>query len=172
MRGATGARRTRTSASQISTHAPHAGRDRARTVCKTPAFCISTHAPHAGRDNVRRWRTEAVEAISTHAPHAGRDYISRRSAAPLKNFNSRAPCGARRPSFSFLFFASKFQLTRPMRGATTPAADRAFAPYISTHAPHAGRDIGESAENYRMGISTHAPHAGRDIERQDFFGVL
>ena len=124
----------------ISIHAPHAGRD---FLCAEHniLYSISIHAPHAGRD----WETCAYTAryvmISIHAPHAGRDPISLlvfpvfglfQSTRPMrgatdcitsrivarKNFNPRAPCGARRlPEY-----------------VTAPEE------MISIHAPHAGRD--------------------------------
>ena len=59
-----------------------------------------------------------------------------------RNFNPRAPCGARQPSSGFpTQINTKFQPTRPLRGATAhrPRGDRRSE--ISTHAPLAGRDI-------------------------------
>ena len=74
--------------------------------------------------------------ISTHAPLAGRDTSSRTR-------------GARQ---------SKFQPTRPLRGATNFILMKGWSFYISTHAPLAGATRGS-----RRGlISTHAPLAGRD----------
>ena len=60
--------------------------------------------------------------ISTHAPHAGRDVRNMREDYVSIDFNSRAPCGARHQMKKTPFFIKKFQLTRPMRGAT--AADK------------------------------------------------
>ena len=124
--------------------------------------------------------------ISTHAPHAGRDAIEQTPRAAAVHFNSRAPCGARRPPLQRHGGQIEFQLTRPMRGATTEIAAEYFVPPISTHAPHAGRDFvgnggtdiccafqltrpmrGATKRYLRRclhnGISTHAPHAGRDM---------
>ena len=56
---------------KISTHTPHAGRDRFFGV-KIGDFNISTHTPHAGRDDDCPESLEDLE-ISTHTPHAGRD---------------------------------------------------------------------------------------------------
>ena len=39
---------------------------------KSNMFCISTHTPHAGRDRMTATRN-STEQISTHTPHAGRD---------------------------------------------------------------------------------------------------
>ena len=55
-----------------------------------------------------------------------------------------------------------FLLTRPMRGATFDAAELIPFFYISTHTPHAGRDLRIVGLNRASFISTHTPHAGRD----------
>ena len=124
----------------ISTHTPHAGRDR---ICQESFILskISTHTPHAGRDIARgRWNIATLQ-ISTHTPHAGRDHCPHCGQAIDWNFYSHAPCGTWRchnpqtwdshsdfyshapcgtwprsdachpPTFTFL-------LTRPMRDVT------------------------------------------------------
>ena len=55
---------------------------------------ISTHAPLAGRD---KWNTTRYEVghISTHAPLAGRDQLIHTMVTFNYDFNPRAPCGAR-----------------------------------------------------------------------------
>ena len=40
---------------------------------------------------------------------------------------------------------------------------RALSDYISTHTPHAGRDVEMKKEILELQISTHTPHAGRDV---------
>ena len=102
----------------ISTHAPLAGRDRfleaavlgeanhfnPRAPCGArlkevddgvDRIAISTHAPLAGRDQTGQLRVLGLD-ISTHAPLAGRDYPPPVRPAARRNFNPRAPCGARR----------------------------------------------------------------------------
>ena len=104
----------------------------------------------------------------------------------LHNFNPRAPCGARqnKPLRTGLF--TKFQSTRPMRGATNDKRILKILISISIHAPHAGRDLNLESKTQlidgnfnprapcgarrlkvkmqpiRKVISIHAPHAGRD----------
>ena len=100
----------------ISTHAPLAGRDsQSLGATRNPAAFqptrplrgatlpsnqsnnrnnISTHAPLAGRD-IMDWFGDTFFIISTHAPLAGRDWIIFISSLKNKNFNPRAPCGAR-----------------------------------------------------------------------------
>ena len=57
--------------------------------------------------------------ISTHAPLAGRDIVSVLIVARKKDFNPRAPCGARRlREVEDAKGVKTFQPTRPLRGAT------------------------------------------------------
>ncbi len=65
----------------------------------------------------------------------------------------------------FAYQCYKFQLTRPMRGATY-CIFTLLAEYdqISTHTPHAGRNIPYQLTLYIINISTHTPHAGRNID--------
>ena len=56
--------------------------------------------------------------ISTHAPLAGRDRYCTARLNERANFNPRAPCGARRGRTGFRDVPTRFQPTRPLRGAT------------------------------------------------------
>ena len=80
----------------------------------------------------------------------------------LKYFNPRAPCGARLLMMPDSYILSKFQSTRPMRGATLRAGRGYAGVSISIHAPHAGRDCLFRLPPFHGLISIHAPHAGRD----------
>ena len=79
-------------------------------------------------------------SISIHAPHAGRDPADGGVCLSARNFNPRAPCGARLVHGCFEPCFDEFQSTRPMRGATD----------------------GVGGDDHQIGISIHAPHAGRD----------
>ena len=63
----------------------------------------------------------------------------------------------------------KFLLTRLMRGVTVLQYRETYLKPISTHTPHARRDIGEMPRIKRFIISTHTPHARRDsfLKSQD-----
>ena len=65
---------------------------------------ISIHAPHAGRDVPAPHSVLFVD-ISIHAPHAGRDIqkTNDRVTTP-RNFNPRAPCGARQQKYTKLLY--------------------------------------------------------------------
>ena len=88
-----------------------------------------------------------LHLISTHAPLAGRDCNILRGFLRSRNFNPRAPCGARlgatgNPAAE----DTEFQPTRPLRGATSQSKFADKSSNISTHAPLAGRDGGGYGE--------------------------
>ena len=131
-------------------------------IIKRAVTDISIHAPHAGRDRSGT-RSREGQDISIHAPHAGRDYPGGPVASPAANFNPRAPRGARLYLFNGIPSELVFQSTRPTRGATLVILDALDEYCISIHAPHAGRDGRRTGNGCRhAGISIHAPHAGRD----------
>ena len=125
-----------------------------------------------------------ISEISTHTPHAGRDLTSAAlSAAHLRFLLTRpmrgatASCSAGPAETVFLLtrpmrgatgcaerkrYHGEFLLTRPMRGATasiTPAADTLV---ISTHTPHAGRDMRSgNRRRIRRNFYSHAPCGAR-----------
>ena len=156
MRGATGNRIPAAwAAPHISIHAPRAGRDRRLRLYRADPE-ISIHAPRAGRDaysrgavlltnqfqSTRPVRGATPEShsgvlplhISIHAPRAGRDQGVHQRQRQHRDFNPRAPCGAR-PAAGIIDSPDrwKFQSTRPVRGAT-PCKVRcsAFRPFQST----------------------------------------
>ena len=99
----------------ISTHMPHAGRDKITAVSfrlgnkflltrpmrgvtsmasmMDTKLSISTHTPHAGRDDLYHAGNRRG-SISTHTPHAGRDAVEADINGTVYNFYSHAPCGA------------------------------------------------------------------------------
>ena len=124
---------------------------------------ISIHAPHTGRDEAKdAHQSEAAEFQSTRPIRgATRDQIRRWPGH--RDFNPRAPYGARLNPYKLIFVFGK----------------------ISIHAPHTGRDHSKSGRNHSKklfqstrpirgatcfalvirlikGISIHAPHTGRD----------
>ena len=130
---------------------------------------ISIHAPHAGRDQrhqhlfgqnlifqstrpMRGATASTAVCASTEEFQSTRPMRGATCGFHLRNhfrrdFNPRAPCGARR-------FPPPRILPR-------------FP--ISIHAPHAGRDYGFARQHRRKTISIHAPHAGRDVSRRRGF---
>ena len=163
MRGATARKSPSGCVLIISTHTPHAGRDGGTAGYRLGAngfqltrpmrgatmpdlqslvnIAISTHTPHAGRDFVFPF-SRAFAGISTHTPHAGRDVRVRICRAT---------------SFAF-------QLTRPMRGATTGQVYICEWCFISTHTPHAGRDLPiQLYIDWYIDFNSHAPCGARQL---------
>ena len=56
-----------------------------------------------------------------------------------------------------------FQLTRLMRGVTLYGQAATPIQQISTHTPHARRDVNRINFSVDLSISTHTPHARRDL---------
>ena len=150
---------------------------------------ISIHAPRVGRDPCRV-QARHPRRISIHAPRVGRDWRQRGRASGLgRNFNPRAPCGARpemaakntveedisihAPRVGRDIFVTReecndstFQSTRPVWGATVITSALVIADVISIHAPRVGRDLhGASTWDEIVPISIHAPRVGRDRAR-------
>ena len=124
---------------------------------------ISTHTPHAGRDAETGNNTGEIK-ISTHTPHAGRDVITSPYGAPANNFYSHAPCGARLFIAEMPHIQRLFLLTRPMRGATySERQNRKNQGHFYSHAPCGARLSLTADSDGSFIISTHTPHAGRDV---------
>ena len=139
MRGATTVSGHKAVKPHISIHAPHAGRDdniiniiksfsnfNPRAPCGARLILavhqvsnvhISIHAPHAGRDDLRQSDIATIIDFNPRAP-CGARRILYTCISVVAYFNPRAPCGARRAIFRLYHSSSKFQSTRPMRGAT------------------------------------------------------
>ena len=153
--------------------------------CLSSSFSqISTHAPLAGRDGTAAPPEDEQKQISTHAPLAGRDHRKARYLQFPCYFNPRAPCGARHTSVSLTRRRSYFNPRAPCGARPCRSLRSCPACPISTHAPLAGHDDGNvdelrdlrdfnprapcGARPCSMGkmthesISTHAPLAGHD----------
>ncbi len=142
--------------------APCGARPRRRRLRSRTCF-ISTHAPLAGRDGDHGAAGEPGEAISTHAPLAGRDVSSIPSRTLSRNFNPRAPCGARPRGMGHNPVHRLFQPTRPLRGATAAFPQLSLlTAYFNPRAPCGARPQLFHSFPSSQRISTHAPLAGRD----------
>ena len=125
----------------ISIVAPRAGRDALRRHAYGGAEAISILAPRAGRDHALAPPFPAV-FISILAPRAGRDAVRDLDALRLRNFNPRAPCGARLGYETIGMEEIGFQSSRPVRGATAVRLHgHGQRGRISILAPRAGRDM-------------------------------
>ena len=169
----------------ISIHAPRMGRDRlsqGRRCWSHPHF--NPRAPYGARPTGARcgtrwtvfqstrpvWgatRDYAAAAtdreISIHAPRMGRDFVCRHAVFGRRDFNPRAPYGARQRAGQKPGPFFTFQSTRPVWGATRGRQAEAATPDgISIHAPRMGRDRGGKPARCFLQISIHAPRMGRD----------
>ena len=170
--------------------APRVGRDQFLCIADN-AVDISIHAPRVGRDRVVIPANGITISISIHAPRVGRDvHVSSHSAFLTRDFDPRAPSGARRCRQSAVFYFGEFQSTRPEWGATPSSTDispncwkfqstrpewgatqTAREPFRLS-AFQSTRPEWGATEDLRMirtqeAISIHAPRVGRDL-RQAF----
>ena len=124
---------------------------------------ISIHAPHAGRDGSYS-HNHGAQHISIYAPREGRD--PRMSAASIRcsKFQSTRPArGATCLMGRIGRDLELFQSTRPARGATGAVRQQIIKRAISIHAPREGRDMSrEVSGRWTEHISIHAPREGRD----------
>ena len=107
-------------------------------------YPISIHAPLAGRDAAGTTRKELEQYFNPRAPCGARPSKTVNIYEDFY-FNPRAPCGARLTFGSSTVWISRFQSTRPLRGATQNHCLKHLDVRISIHAPLAGRD-GKSDE--------------------------
>ena len=128
---------------RISTHAPHAGSDLLLGSVRPSCKHFNPRSPCGERHFLIEDDFLPV-GISTHAPHAGSDFVLFEICSRFSNFNPRSPCGERHRHADFHLDAAGFQPTLPMRGATAGWCPLSHADIISTHAPHAGSDVGFS----------------------------
>ena len=161
VRGATYGARLQDGHAGISIHAPRAGRDVTLDNLNSYPTIFQSTRPVRGA-TVCRTALLDLHRISIHAPRAGRDSLPPAHGRPRRDFNPRAPCGARQQLPVTQVHIGRFQSTRPVRGATGTAASGRNAGHISIHAPRAGRDRHPDGVGVVDRISIHAPRAGRD----------
>ena len=101
---------------------------------------ISTHAPLAGRDKYTKVGEESAITFQPTRPLRGATELGLLAGIKIKDFNPRAPCGARQLGTKPVSTWAAFQPTRPLRGATALRVLQSGWQRISTHAPLAGRD--------------------------------
>ena len=132
---------SRTAGGNISIHAPRAGRDSASMTHFFASPLFQSTRPVRGATS-KKPITELRCQISIHAPRAGRDCSDVARCSCQRDFNPRAPCGARLALCAESVGMNLiFQSTRPVRGATDAQTFDGKGPAISIHAPRAGRDI-------------------------------
>ena len=148
-------------AETISIHAPAWGAtDRLMTTLRS--LVISIHAPRVGRDLPLRRHIRLERNFNPRAPcgaRRGRSCVMWRR----RNFNPRAPCGARPHVVNSTVLGSGFQSTRPVWGATFKREGCVTCAMISIHAPRVGRDCGHPL--LRLLVDNFNPRAPRGARR-------
>ena len=148
------------------------------------AYCISIHVPRTGHDAALKQAQVRAE-ISIHVPRTGHDMlasnglwaligfqstcpvrgttITTNSLCPSKrDFNPRAPYGARQYNTLVSYMNSLFQSTCPVRGTTRKAYRRRACRVISIHVPRTGHDVTRRDTDTPSLISIHVPRTGHD----------
>ena len=124
------------------------------------AVGISIHAPRAGRDTEKPSEPFRTWKFQSTRPVRGATVTVPPFHPHCRDFNPRAPCGARHVPGNMSYSEWKFQSTRPVRGATWIPDSMRPAGGISIHAPRAGRDRGRCFPRWKRNhISIHAPRA-------------
>ena len=104
MRGATNrTHHTNTICNNFNPRAPCGARLSTIAPTKEPTQ-ISIHAPHAGRDNGAYAFIEPILKFQSTRPMRGATAEWCRSSTPGTNFNPRAPCGARQQKYIKLLY--------------------------------------------------------------------
>ena len=165
MRGATSFIATGSITCSISTHTPHAGRDRIYNygMLSPTKFLLTRPMRGAtGGDGV----TLFGEAdFYSHAP-CGARHRRHMQRAGLLDFYSHAPCGARREFVCQVQDVDAISTHTPRAGRDISGRiSVSLKCIISTHTPRAGRDTAIPAPADGHPISTHTPRAGRDERR-------
>ena len=121
----------------ISIHAPHTGRDQSCWAFPH-ALWISIHAPHTGRDDTVRLDGVHWEVFQSTRPIRGATWRPAHPRRKRRNFNPRAPYGARHTRLRSSSTSPVFQSTRPIRGATAVTSEAANLPEFQSTRPIRG----------------------------------
>ena len=152
----------------ISTHTPHARRDVFSSENHVKKFNFNSHA------SCEAWRiyldpTDENENFNSHASCEAWLFLIL-SLTVSGDFNSHASCEAWLVDTSAAVLCVVFQLTRLMRGVTKTGEMPLGMDVISTHTPHARRDVNHADVERWRNISTHTPHARRDRQQYKNIG--
>ena len=128
---------------------------------------ISIHAPREGRDEIIGRSPAALKIFQSTRPARGATHADLPSSTIARNFNPRAPRGAR-PSFACARLGCiSISIHAPREGRDAQRKPSSSQPKISIHAPREGRDGLRALLRDSFLISIHAPREGRDKESAD-----
>ena len=125
--------------SYFNPRAPYGAR-LVEVLIQRPSVPFQSTRPIRGATSDENHKCGRYFTISIHAPHTGRDLLRSRHSSDKRNFNPRAPYGARQ-LFPFPWFpVLVFQSTRPIRGATLRHQRRARrGRHFNPRAPYGAR---------------------------------
>ena len=170
VRGATAGSGRRHSPTEVSIHAPRAGRDLIDHLARRRRS-VSIHAPRAGRDSRHEDSPSPQRGFNPRAPCGARQRLKLIETLG-QCFNPRAPCGARQVYTHFHSSFGGFQSTRPVRGATLFKPCHHLRIRVSIHAPRAGRDA--EAKNrcpVYTGFNPRAPCGARRVTMAELLHI-
>ena len=124
----------------ISIHAPRMGRDTAQAVKEAADAGFQSTRPVWGATS-RYVLPEAYQRFQSTRPVWGATETWHGQTTAARNFNPRAPYGARHVPRWRDIRTLTFQSTRPVWGATKSSVERRAVAAISIHAPRMGRDF-------------------------------
>ena len=176
-------------AAPISIHAPRVGRDESgdsierlaqqfqstRPVWGATGRCgnaeihreISIHAPRVGRDAPAAAQGFHCRNFNPRAPCGARRHALRRRGHARRDFNPRAPCGARLAA-SITTTTGNFNPRAPCGARPEGEATRALIQTFQSTRPVWGATLVNHGKNSSLFISIHAPRVGRDRKFDDF----
>ena len=117
--------------------------------------------PLRGATALTACHSRALKNFNPRAPCGARRPPSRENFSP-RNFNPRAPCGARHGTKYYQGIFYPFQPTRPLRGATEQGDLMTLIDAFQPTRPLRGATQFAGYNILPVIISTHAPLAGRD----------
>ena len=167
MRGATITSKSNGRPKSISTHTPLARRDPYGLRIKRLYFNFYSHASCEARLLAFLISVPAKAHFYSHASCEARRKFRIKTSRSCTFLLTRLLRGATETDVSRIF-AFLFLLTRPMRGATLLCLVWMCLTKISTHTPHAGRDVvSKKVANRASDFYSHAPCGARrkDIPR-------
>ena len=108
--------------------------------------------------------------ISIHVPRTGHDRTHSGQRHDQRDFNPRAPYGARPETREYAAISYEFQSTCPVRGTTVVRGARRVHIAISIHVPRTGHDPVPSAPLCRHGnFNPRAPYGARPLPLWTFW---
>ena len=145
----------------ISIHVPHAGHDFPVTEYRVPLNVFQSTCPMRGTTH-RPVKLFLRHRFQSTCPMRGTTCLFRLYWASARDFNPRAPCGARLTRSTSSYSPNPFQSTCPMRGTTHRPVKLFLRHRFQSTCPMRGTTARHPHPGSFNSISIHVPHAGHD----------